>query len=81
MKLSVEENSAVIVLNQNQYGSSFQLFLPGELNYDEAPANAKMAVIICSLLIADDPDFTALILSKGKPYYEKYFKDVVVEKE
>ena len=77
MKIEVSETSAVIVLDQDDKGSKFQLFLPGELSYEDAPANAKMAVLLCSLLGSDDPAFTSLVLSKGKAEYDRYFTNAV----
>lgn len=76
MKIAVNETSAVLVLERE---NSFQLFLPGEMSYDEAPANMKMAVILCSMLYHEDKFLHSLILEKGKEYYKKYFESVIKE--
>lgn len=76
MKIEVGETSAVIVLDQTKDSSNFQLFIPGEMEYDDAPANVKMAVVLCSLLHKGDKDFHDLVLSKGREEYEKYFSEV-----
>ena len=80
MKIEVSETSAVIVLDQNKDGSSFQLFLPGEFTYEDAPANAKMAVILCSMLHMGDKDFQEFILSRGKAEYDNYFQNIIKQK-
>jgi hypothetical protein len=77
MKIEVSETSAVIVLDQTNKESTFQLFLPGEMEYDDAPANVKMAVVLTSLLHKGDEDFHNFILSMGREEYIDYFSKVV----
>ena len=77
MKIAVEETSAVIVLDKKD---SFQLFLPGTMEYNEAPPNVKTAVVLCSMLFNKDKELSTLLKDRGEYYYEKYFDSVIKEK-
>lgn len=77
MQLEADESSAVIVLEKEE---SFKLYVPGTMGYDEAPANIKTAVVLCSLLFYQDKAFSALLSLKGREYYEKYFSEAKNEK-
>lgn len=74
MNIEVSETSAVIVLDQTDTESKFKLLLPGRMTYDEAPANAKMAAVICALLRKDDPEFKKYLLKVGREEYGQFFR-------
>ncbi len=77
--VQLKENSAVIVFDQDGDKHSFQLMLPGMMEYKYAPRNVKQAVVISAFLRYDDQDFRELVKAKGQEYYDRYIAETVVE--